>query len=135
MRTILHKNDNAEVLLTTVANGYDIEKAKEELGGCLVDINNVRHDYISAYSIKNNQAIIDLEKARELKVEIIRKSRDEKFIDFDKRYNIALKDEVDMDILKQERQKLKDAPQNAEVYLDSCISLQEIDALSLAAIL
>ncbi|HAG53373.1 MAG TPA: hypothetical protein DCL21_06275 [Alphaproteobacteria bacterium] len=131
MKTILHKNDNSETILTHIAEGHDISSISSQLGGCQVDLKDIDLNYITAYKIENNKPVLDLEKVRSLKVEQIRNQRDEAFFDFDRRYDIALKDESDLSLLKQERQQLKDAPQKAEVYLDSCVSLQEMNVLNI----
>lgn len=134
---ILHKNDNGSNAITYIAKGYDATKIQQEIGGIEISsqIENMELDFINAYFITNNNIAINLEKARKLKLEEIRKQRDNAFIEFDKRYEIALKDELDLTALKLERQKLKDVPQKCEDILHSCISIAEIKNVSLASTL
>tara|TARA_Y100001960_G_scaffold305170_1_gene359065 strand:+ start:12679 stop:13092 length:414 start_codon:yes stop_codon:yes gene_type:complete len=137
MNVILHKNDSGANTLTYVAKGYSVEEVQQEVGGIEItsQIEGFRHDFLNAYTIVNNNLSFDLEKARLIKVDFIRQERDIAFTDFDKRYEIALRDELDLSLLKQERQKLKDAPEKAEEYLNSCISIEEIEALKLVSLL
>lgn len=137
MNVIFHKNDNGDNAITYIAKGFSVQQAQKEIGGIEIseEIDSINHKYLNAYDIVNGSINLDLEKARELKVDFIRQERDLAFADFDKRYDIAIKDEVDLDQLKLERQKLKDAPQSAIAYLDSCISLTEIDNLQLKTLL
>lgn len=137
MKFILHKDDNGNNLLTNIVEGQNFHKIQEEIGG--VDITeqilNIDMEYLNAYDIVNNQTKLNLDKARDIKIQQLRLVRDEAFTAFDKKYDIAFKDELDMTELKQERQRLKDAPQKAEIYLDSCISLNEIKNLELSALI
>ncbi|PPR11519.1 MAG: hypothetical protein CFH44_00056 [Proteobacteria bacterium] len=137
MNVILHKNDNGSNVISYVAKGYDIKKIQKQIGGVEISTKSqdIDFDYINAYDISGNTVNLDLEKARELKIKKIRESRDEMFIDFDKRYDIAFKDGIDLTNLKKEREMLKQAPQKAEIYLDSCISFSEIKALSIFALI
>lgn len=137
MNVILHKNDNGSNVITYVAKGYDIKKIQKQIGGVEISpaSEDIDFDYINAYDIFDNTVNLNLEKARELKIQKIRESRDEMFKSFDKRYDIAFKDGVDLTSLKQERELLKQAPQKAEAYLDSCISFAEIKALSISALI
>jgi UDP-N-acetylmuramyl pentapeptide synthase len=134
---ILHKNDDGSNAITYIAKGYDATKIQQEIGGIEISaqIKDMELDFINAYFITNNTAQINLEKARGIKLEQIRKQRDEAFIEFDKRYEIALRDEIDLTDLKAERQKLKDAPQKVEDILNSCININEIKSISLASTL
>tara|TARA_Y100000590_G_scaffold426377_1_gene535388 strand:+ start:921 stop:1334 length:414 start_codon:yes stop_codon:yes gene_type:complete len=136
MNAILHKDDNGNNLITYVAKGYDIKQVQKEIGGVEIssESEGINFDYINAYDISDNSFSLNLEKARELKIKQIRESRDEMFIDFDKRYNIAFRDGVDLTSLNQEREVLKQAPQKAETYLDSCISFDEIKSLSISSL-
>lgn len=135
MALILHKNDDGTTSLTTVVNEKKLDKALSMLGGVVVDLEQLDQDYLNAYKISSGQLSFDLQIAREIKIEQIRKQRDQAFIDFDKRFDIAFKDESNLSELRLERQNLKDAPQKAEQYLDSCVSLAEIKNLSIASLI
>lgn len=133
MNVILHKDDNGNNIITYVAKGYDIKKAQEALGGVEISSQfaDFEMDFINAYNISNNTISLNLEKAREIKISKLRQQRDELFLDFDKRYEIANRDDLNLTALKAERQKLKDIPQKAEVYLNSCVSIAEIKNLTI----
>jgi len=135
MRTILHRNNNDENVLTTVAAGYDIDKVKDALKGVIIDLDSIDQDYLGAYDIVDNNISIDIEKAKKIKVDLIREQRDQVFITFDKTYDIALRDEIDMTELKQQRQRLKDAPQTAAYLLTSHTILEQINSLTLQDLL
>lgn len=137
MNVILHKDDNGNNLLTSIAKGYNTKAIQEEIGGVEVSsqFESFEVDFLNAYDITNNAVSLNLEKARDIKVDMLRNERNQAFIAFDKRYEIALRDESEMSGLKLERQKLKDAPAKAEEFLNSCISIEEIKALTLQKLL
>lgn len=133
---ILHKDDNGNNLITHVASGYDLTKVQEEVGGIIIPMagSGLDAQFLNAYDIVSGNAVLDLEKAREAKVEMIRQKRNEMFVEFDKRYDIAVKDGADLTLLVQERGKLKDLPEKASLYLDSCISFDEVKSLNVGMI-
>lgn len=132
MNIILHKMENGDNAITQVMPGYNVEKIKKELNGVLISDGDIDFDFINAYDINDNTVNLNLEKAREIKVEEIRKQRDDAFVDFDKRFDIAFKDEIDLTELRVERQKLKDAPELALNKLSSKKTLKDIKMLNLS---
>lgn len=132
MNIILHKMENGDNAITQVMPGYDVEKIRKELDGVFVFEADIDFDFINAYDINDNTVNLNLEKAKEIKIEEIRKQRDDAFIDFDKRFDIAFKDEADLTELRAERQKLKDAPELAFNKLSSKKTLKDIKMLNLS---
>lgn len=137
MNVILHKNSDGTNAVTYIAQDVKLSEVQNELGGVEISaqINDVQMDFINAYDISGDTIQLNLEKARLIKLEKIREQRNQAFIGFDKRYEITQRDEADLTELKVERQKLKDAPQKAERFLDSCINIEEINSVSLASVL
>jgi len=136
MLQILHTNENSKLMLTSVANDVDINVVKQNIGGIIIDSSAIEDfNYLEAYEIIEENIVLNLEKAKILKVDFIRKQRDDAFLEFDKRYDIASKDGIDLTALKQERQRLKDAPTLASERLKFCSNLTEIKNLDFCSLL
>tara|TARA_Y100000590_G_C15742063_1_gene1020607 strand:- start:4399 stop:4830 length:432 start_codon:yes stop_codon:yes gene_type:complete len=132
MQVILHKNNEGNNAITSVANGYNIKKIQSQLDGVLVDsLDNINIEYINAYDIEDNSINLNLNKVKDLKVQKIREERDNAFIEFDKRFDIAFKDDEDLTELKQERIKLKNAPEVALSTIKDYDSFDDILNLTL----
>ena len=78
---------------------------------------------------------IDMAKAKVSRADTIRKDRDKKWEDFDKRYVIAQRDGQDMMALETERLALKNAPKVAETLLTSATTAEDIRAITIEQVL
>lgn len=69
---------------------------------------------------------IDMEKARQMHLERIRKVRNSKWPDFDNRYTIAQRDGEDLKKLEKERKTLKNIPQKIEPLIKKAKTPEEL---------
>lgn len=84
--------------------------------------------------LPGDQIDVDMPKARIIHEDLIRRMRDKKWDDFDKRYVEAERDSKPMSDLKAERSVLKDIPQNAQPAIDAATTpdiLKEIMPIEL----
>lgn len=81
-----------------------------------------------AWKLNNDKIDIDLDKAKPLQVDYIRKARNKKFEEFDKEYTTAQRDgdATKVTALETKRQQLKDIPQDCE---SQCSNINDVDTL------
>lgn len=136
-RFILNRSDGGVSIMSIL----DDSKVEDEILKSQFDIisfrelteNEVlpRRDYREAWSDQGKTIEVDLEKAKEVKRQFLRKERVSILNDLDVESIKALEsnDSVKLEEVKNEKQRLRDAPSSPAI--DNATSLEDLDAITI----
>jgi len=119
---ILQKNTINDVAFVDVPEGksYQIIEADQVPAS---------RTFRQAWRVNGKAITQDMPECKNIAMAKVRAKRDEKFTDFDKRYNVAQRDNADLAALKAERQTLKDIPQVAQLQVDAATTPEQLEEI------